>query len=108
MPRKTHLEGEGSEGRTKTSRRRTGSSRAVGPPAAVADPKPEGRFSVPAGSAFERMNRPTEEEIRMRAYMIYLSRNGAPGDPVADWLQAERELNALMRGEPLPRADSRG
>jgi hypothetical protein len=31
-------------------------------------------------------------EIERRAYEIYLSRNGTPGDPVADWLQAEREL----------------
>lgn len=31
-------------------------------------------------------------EIERRAYEIYLSRNRAPGDPVADWLQAEREL----------------
>lgn len=31
-------------------------------------------------------------EIERRAYEIYLSRNGAPGDPVADWLQAEGEL----------------
>jgi hypothetical protein len=35
---------------------------------------------------------PTEEQIRMRAYEIYLRRNGAPGDPAADWAQAEREL----------------
>lgn len=33
-------------------------------------------------------------EIERRAYEIYLSRNHAPGDPVADWLQAERELRA--------------
>lgn len=34
---------------------------------------------------------PGEEEIRLRAYAIYLERNGA-GDPEQDWLQAEREL----------------
>jgi hypothetical protein len=33
-------------------------------------------------------------EIERRAYEIYLSRNGVPGDPVADWLQAEGELRA--------------
>jgi hypothetical protein len=32
------------------------------------------------------------EEIQARAYKIFLSRNGAPGDPESDWLQAEREL----------------
>jgi hypothetical protein len=31
-------------------------------------------------------------EIERRAYEIYLSRNDTSGDPVADWLQAEREL----------------
>lgn len=35
---------------------------------------------------------PTRQQIRERAYQIYLARNGAPGDPTADWLQAEREL----------------
>lgn len=35
---------------------------------------------------------PTEDQIRTRAYEIYLRRNGAPGDPAADWHQAEREL----------------
>jgi hypothetical protein len=33
-----------------------------------------------------------EEFIRERAYFIYLERGGAPGNPQADWLQAEREL----------------
>lgn len=35
----------------------------------------------------------TPERIRARAYEIYEARNGAPGDPTSDWLQAERELN---------------
>ncbi len=35
---------------------------------------------------------PTMEDIQARAYKIFLSRNGAPGDPESDWLQAEREL----------------
>ena len=36
---------------------------------------------------------PTAEQIRQRAYEIYVSRNGAPGDEVQDWLQAEHELS---------------
>jgi hypothetical protein len=37
---------------------------------------------------------PTDEEIRQRAYEIYLSRNGGPGNEFKDWLQAERELHS--------------
>src|SRR5262245_35277562 len=33
-----------------------------------------------------------DEQIRIRAYQFYLERGGAPGDPVSDWLRAEREL----------------
>ena len=33
-----------------------------------------------------------EEEIRNRAYEIYLQRGGQPGYELEDWLQAEREL----------------
>jgi hypothetical protein len=33
-----------------------------------------------------------QEEIRLRAYQIYLSRNRMPGRALEDWLQAEREL----------------
>lgn len=35
---------------------------------------------------------PTVDQIRERAYLIYLNRAGRPGDPESDWLQAEREL----------------
>ena len=35
---------------------------------------------------------PTEEEIAVRAYHIYLERGDAEGSPTDDWLQAEREL----------------
>jgi Protein of unknown function (DUF2934) len=37
---------------------------------------------------------PTNEEIALRAYHIYLERKGAPGDQHGDWLRAERELLA--------------
>ena len=35
---------------------------------------------------------PTTEQIRKRAYEIYVSRGNAPGDELQDWLLAEREL----------------
>ena len=36
----------------------------------------------------------SDEQIRLRAYELYLRRDAAPGDPLADWLRAERELAA--------------
>ncbi len=35
---------------------------------------------------------PSYEEIRRRAYELYLERDGVGGDEVDDWLQAEAEL----------------
>ena len=35
---------------------------------------------------------PRDEEIRRRAYEIYLERGEQPGRDLDDWLQAEREL----------------
>ena len=40
----------------------------------------------------ELLDSTREQEIRNRAYEIYLQRGGQPGDEVDDWLQAEREL----------------
>jgi hypothetical protein len=37
---------------------------------------------------------PTEADIARRAYEIFLAREGAPGDPLADWIQAEIELKS--------------
>jgi hypothetical protein len=37
-------------------------------------------------------NTKREEEIRCRAYEIYLERGEQPGSELDDWLQAEREL----------------
>ncbi len=35
-----------------------------------------------------------EARIQERAYHIFLSRDGVPGEPLSDWLQAERELTS--------------
>ena len=37
--------------------------------------------------------RPTDDEIRQYAYFLSLRRNGR-GDPIADWMEAERALRA--------------
>lgn len=44
-----------------------------------------------------KKTRPTHEEIALRAYQIYLERNGAPGDPHSDWLRAEAELASASK-----------
>jgi Protein of unknown function (DUF2934) len=56
------------------------------------------------GVAKERpsMKAPTEEQIRKRAYEIYL-RHRKPGRDVIDWLQAELELKQMAgRDEDEP------
>jgi hypothetical protein len=42
---------------------------------------------------------PTTEEIRHRAYKIFLSRCGAAGTALDDWLLAERELTKERSSE---------
>jgi hypothetical protein len=46
-------------------------------------------------------NSAREEEIKLRAYEIYLERGEQPGRELDDWLQAERELEggALSRAQ---------
>jgi hypothetical protein len=39
---------------------------------------------------------PSHEEIRCRAYEIYLERNDGFGDELDDWLRAERELQKVV------------
>ena len=41
-------------------------------------------------------NSAREEEIRCRAYEIYLERGDQPGCELDDWLQAERELESRV------------
>ena len=40
---------------------------------------------------------PRLEEIRIRAYEIYMERGGQPGHELEDWLQAERDLEPKVR-----------
>jgi hypothetical protein len=39
-----------------------------------------------------RTSEPTHEEIRWRAYQMYLERGGGDGEDFNDWVRAEREL----------------
>ena len=43
--------------------------------------------------------RPTHEQIQLRAYQLYVNRGYTPGDPAADWLQAEFELLGEFENE---------
>ena len=42
-----------------------------------------------------RNHAPSHEEIRRRAYEIYLERGGLPGNELDDWHRAERELQKV-------------
>lgn len=37
-----------------------------------------------------------EEQIRQRAYEIFLARGATPGNELLDWLQAESEIQAKV------------
>ena len=61
-------------------------------------------------------HKPSHEEIRLRAYEIYLERGSRPGDELDDWLRAERELEKValfardwdrvqQRVAPTPKAE---
>lgn len=46
-----------------------------------------------------------QEEIRIRAYELYLSRGGANGDDLSDWLEAERLVRS-RRGPEVGHAEN--
>ncbi len=66
------------------------------PPTTVRHPRPVRTRRVPETEIVCHNVEPTEEQIRRRAYEIFLQRNGAPGSPEADWLQAEAELRGRL------------
>jgi hypothetical protein len=67
-------------------------------------PKTRVSSSTAVKKATKAKAAPTPGEIALRAYHIYLERGCTPGDPMQDWLQAERELSA---GESKPRRKSK-
>ena len=40
-----------------------------------------------------------DDQIRMRAYELYLERGAAPNDDLGDWLRAEREYRGRSRDD---------
>jgi hypothetical protein len=69
-------------------------------PFAPAAPAAVGKSEVKGSGTMARAGSPltlrtiTHEQIAKRAYEIYASRGYAPGDQMADWLEAERQLRA--------------
>lgn len=53
---------------------------------------PQGEAVNPSEADSQRL-----EEIRIRAYEIFMERGGQPGHDLDDWLQAEQELQLKAR-----------
>ena len=60
-------------------------------------PKSKTASAPAAKKARKATSQPTNDEIALRAYHIYLERGSTPGDPMEDWLRAERELKGLSK-----------
>ena len=55
--------------------------------------RPRATSTLPGGSGDASVwNATRENDIRCRAYEIYLDRGQKPGTELDDWLQAEREI----------------
>jgi hypothetical protein len=52
---------------------------------------PDSRASMPAEPKY-RESICSMEQIRMRAYELFMARGGCHGNDLADWFMAEREL----------------
>ena len=49
-----------------------------------------------SGKQDPRWTGPTEEQIRFRAYELYVERGRADGQDIEDWFQAEKELTEII------------
>jgi len=77
---------------TPRTSRKTSSTAAKSAPAEKKMTAPRVRRAAPKKVATPAaVAAPSADEVRMRAYEIYLRRN-TQGDALSDWLQAEREL----------------
>lgn len=55
-------------------------------------PAPQTNAPAPNQDVVAASQGSIEERIRIRAYELYESRGGAPGDAESDWYQAEAEV----------------
>ena len=60
------------------------------------------KLRQPRARKTPRNGHPTQQQIALRAYHIYLSREGTPGNAFEDWTRAERELLQEFKS-PQPR-----
>lgn len=42
-----------------------------------------------------------EEDVRRRAYELYLQRSGVEGSEIDDWLQAEAEMDSIAENRTM-------
>jgi hypothetical protein len=61
-------------------------------PQRIESVKPQETSTLPERGDVSVGNPLRDEEVRLRAYEIYLERGEKPGCELDDWLQAEREL----------------
>jgi len=68
------------------------------------EPPPDSRRNGPvAQESSTRFS--LQQLIAERAYSLYLARGGRQGDPLADWLEAERQLTAEPTSPQLVEPD---
>jgi len=88
MPRK-------STGSTTTRSKKATASQSVVMPATVGNSQEDVSKSVAVPAiAADQTGANFDEEVRFRAYELYLQRNGSDGDPNSDWFMAEQEVRA--------------
>ena len=81
---------------TAASRQMRQAAPPAGPASATIDSRSGRSTSAKSTGTVFGGREPTMREIRDRAYYIYLARGGVNGDPVADWVRAERELRSEL------------
>jgi len=75
-------------------------------PINVAPLKPTAKKTQASAASLDHVN--MDEEIRRRAYELFLERKGVAGDPAADWFVAEREVRARYVGKESTLAARQG
>jgi hypothetical protein len=91
---------------------RSGSTKRGGAPIEIASTPRRARRRTPMAPTQKKRSRvavdqpttknPTNENIRVRAYYLYLQRDERSNDPLNDWLRAEQELKASTIERPRP------